>query len=555
MPGWKLRFPTAIATILTFAAAAILIPQAQAALAVTSTREPVSSFSTRDRSPSNGIEQNRLNQPLLVAQRQGRKALVIGNAAYEEDALANPVNDANDIAEALRSLGFEVTLRTNLDLRAMDEAIDAFNRQLRPGEVGLFYYAGHGVQVSGENYLVPLRAKLARQADVKYDAVPLGKILNAMEASETQVNILIIDACRDNPFYRRWRPVRGKDLTRGLAPIELPPKGTIIAFSTSPGNVAEDGEGQRNSPYTFHLLRYINTPNLDVGIMFRRVRAAVLQETNGEQDPLHQVSLVSEFALNPTQPPSTPTPSIEAPVTVSAEPAPASAPVLPVPAPAAQEPVASAPDFTRPSSPGGVAVELGSDSIEPPSPTPAPTASAPAAVATTPTPRFNSSRSLISATTGVNYQKLNALLAAQRWKEADAETIETMLQAMVSKEGLSLAPPTDTDINTFACEDLRLIDGLWSHHSKGHFGFSIQKDIYVSLGGKLNGEYNVTTWNKFANRVEWRKGIGYLSKDNLTFALTGPRGHLPAVDLHFLFLNGIERIAPNLFARAKLCGL
>ena len=538
MPGWKLRFPTEITTALIFAAAAILIPRAQAALASTPTLEQVRSLPTADRSPSNWVKQDKLNQPLLVAQRQGRKALVIGNAAYEEDALANPVNDANDIAEALRSLGFEVTLRTNLDLRAMDEAIDAFNRQLRSGEVGLFYYAGHGVQVAGENYLIPLRAKLARQADVKYDAVPLGKILNAMEASETQVNILIIDACRDNPFYRRWRSGhRGSALKRGLASIKIPPTGTIVAFSTSPGNVAEDGEGRRNSPYTFHLLRYLNTPNLDVGIMFRRVRAAVLQETNNEQDPLHQVSLVSEFALNPTQSPSRPTSLIGA----AAKPSP-DKPATVIFAPAAAGPAPA-----------------------PPAPAPAPAS----VVAPAPDPRFNGSQSLISSTTGVNYQKLNALLAAQRWKEADTETRRAMVQASGIQD-IDWLP--SANINIFACEDLRLIDRLWIQHSNGRFGFSVQKDIYINIGGELDGKFHREIWQKFADRVKWHEGSYYKHYSNLIFDLTAAPGHLPS--LGWIGINLLEPSDPlpvsktsepwvaasfvrrsrwNLFARTEVC--
>ncbi|MEM9276870.1 MAG: caspase family protein [Cyanobacteria bacterium P01_F01_bin.143] len=134
----------------------------------------------------------------LVAQRQERIALVIGNSAYQEDPLANPVNDANDVAQALQELGFKVTLIQDKDLRGMEDAIEDFSRELRQGGVGVFYYAGHGVQVNGENYLVPLNARLNFQKDVRYDAVPLGKVLNAMESAQTSVNIVIIDACRDN---------------------------------------------------------------------------------------------------------------------------------------------------------------------------------------------------------------------------------------------------------------------------------------------------------------------------------------------------------------------
>jgi hypothetical protein len=243
--------------------------------------------------------QSHLDPQLLAQQQQPRTALVIGNAAYLEDALANPINDATDVAAALRSLGFEVTLLLDADLRTMEEALDTFNSQLNRGGVGVFYYAGHGVQVEGENYLIPLTAALARQNDVRYEAIALGKVLNAMEESEAQVKVVIIDACRDNPFYRRWRSGnRTLSSERGLA-FEVPPEGTIISFATAPDDVAADGEG-RNSHYTASLLRHIDIEGEDIAAMFRRVRAAVIQATNGEQTPWYQESLTGFFSFNET---------------------------------------------------------------------------------------------------------------------------------------------------------------------------------------------------------------------------------------------------------------
>ncbi len=131
-----------------------------------------------------------------------RTALIIGNGDYQEVPLSNPVNDATDISQALEELGFEVILLKNKDMREMEEAIDVFHRKLRQGGIGVFYYAGQGVQVEGENYLIPLKAKLRYEKDVRYEAIPVGKVLSAMEAAKNQVNIVIIDACRDNPFYR-----------------------------------------------------------------------------------------------------------------------------------------------------------------------------------------------------------------------------------------------------------------------------------------------------------------------------------------------------------------
>ena len=236
----------------------------------------------------------------LVAQRQQRLALVIGNGAYQEDPLENPVNDATDVAGVLRELDFEVILLTDLNWQSMDEAIENFSRQLHQGAVGVFYYAGHGVQVDGENYLIPIDAQLKRERDTRREAVPLGDVLRFMEEAESQVNIVIIDACRNNPFYREWNSTRGSSPVRGLSKVEEPAEGTIVAFATAPGQFAEDGAGQRNSPFTSNLLEYINTPNLEVADMFRQVRAAVLQETDSQQRPWYRESLIGSFFFKPT---------------------------------------------------------------------------------------------------------------------------------------------------------------------------------------------------------------------------------------------------------------
>jgi hypothetical protein len=353
-------------------------------------------------------EQSRLNPQLLAQQQQPRTALVIGNADYPEDALANPVNDATDIAEALRSLGFEVTLVLDADLREMEEALDTFNRQLNRGGVGVFYYAGHGVQVEGENYLIPLTATLDRQNDVRYEAVPLGKVLNTMEDSEAQVKVVIIDACRDNPFYRRWRSGdRTLSSERGLA-FEVPPEGTIISFATGPDDVAADGEG-RNSPFTASLLQYIKTEGLDINVMFRQVRADVIQTTNGAQTPWYQESLVGSFSFKPAEP------------------------------------------------------------------------------------------ILISATTGIDYQPLRDALAVGDFRLADQTTATLMLRAADRSPERWFR---EEDLRDFSCEDLKIIDQLWLDYSDGELGFSVQQDIYQSLGG--TSEYNHAIWERFADQVGWR---------------------------------------------------
>jgi len=229
-----------------------------------------------------------------------RSALVIGNGAYAEEGLANAVNDAEAVAKSLEEIGFAVALVRNADKRKIDEEVEAFSRRLGPGEIGLFYFSGHGVQVEGENYLVPINAQLSRQADAQYDAVPLGKVISALEATRATAKIIILDACRNNPFYRRWRSTARGGASRGLATPLNSGSGTFIAFSTAPGKEAADGIGNSpNSPFTTHLLRHLRTPNLEVGQLFRRVRGDVLQATRNEQIPWVSEALVGDVYLNP----------------------------------------------------------------------------------------------------------------------------------------------------------------------------------------------------------------------------------------------------------------
>lgn len=222
-----------------------------------------------------------------------RTALIIGNADYKiAGRLKNPINDAKDIAKNLRELGFDVTLLTDLSLQQMEQAIENFNRQLRQGGVGLFYFSGHGVQVEGENYLVPVEARLERGQNVRYEAYPVGKLLGAIEDARNKANIVILDACRNNPFTRSWR-----SSSRGLAPPAQTAQGILIAYSTAPGKVAFDGRGN-NSPYTSAILRHMKTPRLDVEQMFKLVRQDVLQTTKGKQTPWESSSLVGKFSFN-----------------------------------------------------------------------------------------------------------------------------------------------------------------------------------------------------------------------------------------------------------------
>jgi uncharacterized caspase-like protein len=224
------------------------------------------------------------------ASAERRIALVIGNGAYEIDPLRNPVNDASDIAVTLWQLGFQVTLLRDATLRTILEAIDTFSRQLGQGGVGLFYFAGHGVQVGGEHYLFPVSAQVTREQDVLYEAVPVGRILGAMEDADNQINIIILDACRDNPFARQWRSGQ-----RGLA-VTQAIRGSLIAYATAPGGIAIDGSG-RNGLYSAHLLKHLSTPGLSVEHLFQRVREGVVKDTRGKQTPWESSSLIGDFSF------------------------------------------------------------------------------------------------------------------------------------------------------------------------------------------------------------------------------------------------------------------
>jgi hypothetical protein len=220
--------------------------------------------------------------------QERRIALIIGNGAYKSSPLRNPVNDATDIANALRNLGFYVILKTNANQRTMEESIRNFGKKLHLGGVGLFYFAGHGLQVKGINYLIPLGANIGSEADVKYEAVDAGRVLAQMEEAENDLNIVILDACRNNPFARSFRS-SGKGLSRMDAP-----KGSLIAYATSPGSVAADGEG-RNGIYTKYLLKYMSSPNLKVEEVLKQVRVDVINDTNEKQIPWESSSLTGDF--------------------------------------------------------------------------------------------------------------------------------------------------------------------------------------------------------------------------------------------------------------------
>lgn len=251
----------------------------------------------------------------VLALGEPRTALVIGNAGYRDSPLNNPVNDARDVAEALRTVGFEVIQQENLDKRGFDAAVSDFARLLQQrGGVGLFYYSGHGAQVRGENYLIPVNAAIASEADVEYEAVSAGRVLRNMEQAGNGLSIVVLDACRNNP-YRGWYRSEG---SKGLARMDAP-TGSIIAYATAPGTVAADGTG-RNSPYTAQLLQAMRAPGVGIEQLFKQVRIQVAKATDNRQVPWESSSLMGDFYFippGPAWPPSVkpPTPRPEPPQT------------------------------------------------------------------------------------------------------------------------------------------------------------------------------------------------------------------------------------------------
>jgi len=245
------------------------------------------------------IAANVYGQDRQLVQESGdtrkRTALVIGNADYlKARALGNSANDAADIAKTLGELGFNVISGTNLNLRQMNDKVREFGDTLRTsGGVGLFYYAGHGIQVGGRNYLVPIDADIPREDEVDFNALNLDLVLRKMATANNGLNIVVLDACRNNPFARSWS--RGED-EGGLAQISAP-TGTFIAYATSPDRTASDGTG-RNGLYTSELLKVIRQPNLKIEEAFKQVTIAVDRASSGRQIPWTSSSLRGDFYFN-----------------------------------------------------------------------------------------------------------------------------------------------------------------------------------------------------------------------------------------------------------------
>ena len=252
--------------------------------------------------------------PPTASSPERRVALVIGNAAYQNTApLTNPINDAQDMARVLKDLQFQVILKTNATLDTMAAALFTFGEQLKGGGVGLFYYSGHGLQVKGEHYLIPVDANIVREDDIKRKTINARDVLDKMDEAKSHLNLVFLDACRNNPFPRSVRAV-----SRELVGMNAP-TGTLLVFATNPDNVASDGTG-RNGVYTKHLLQYITQPGLEVGMLLRRVRTAVKDETGGQQVPWENGSIEGEFYFTgmsgvPAVTPLVSSPSVPSPST------------------------------------------------------------------------------------------------------------------------------------------------------------------------------------------------------------------------------------------------
>jgi len=245
-----------------------------------------------------------LSVSIAQAQNEPRVALVIGNGAYRYAALQYPPREAEEMAVTLKECGFRVIKRINCGHQEMERAIRIFGQGIQQGGVGLFYYGGHGVQVKGRNYLIPVDADIQGEDEVKFKAVDAERVLGKMETAGNRVNIVILDACRNNPFGSRF-----KSKTRGLRKMDAP-KGTLLAYSTAPGDIAVDGA------YTPALIKHMKTPGLSILQVFMSVRDDVMKATGDSQVPWEATSLRADFYFVPPSSPPVVSPEQEpSPVT------------------------------------------------------------------------------------------------------------------------------------------------------------------------------------------------------------------------------------------------
>lgn len=257
-----------------------------------------------------------------AATGKGKVALVIGNGAYENAPdLPNPPNDARAMASLLRSMGFQVVEGIDVDKSAMGDLVDEFTEKAYDADVGLVFYAGHGMQVGGKNYLIPVDANLSSPAHLKTRTIEISSIVDSLPA-DPSIGVVILDACRDNPLARslaRSMPAtRSQSIGTGLAAVQVSAQGdgtggTLIAYSTDPGAVALDGENSQNSPYTQALLKHLSTPGIELQSALTRVRGEVATSTEGRQRPWHNASLGREVFLGGKLQESIPVAQIPAP--------------------------------------------------------------------------------------------------------------------------------------------------------------------------------------------------------------------------------------------------
>lgn len=244
----------------------------------------------------------------LSATEGRRVALVVGNGAYDAiPSLDNPSRDAALIAAKLRAVGFDVELAIDGDFSTLKQSVRSFGQRAQGADAALFYYAGHGLQADGRNYLLPVDAQLGRIADLKYETLPLSLVMTELEFADAKINLVVLDACRDNPLTRslaRTSKTRAVDLGQGLASVQRA-SGTFIAYATAPGQVAYDGNGTLNSPFTKALADWIEKPDLEIALMFRRVREQVVAATAGKQTPWVEEAILGDFYFQQNAAPAT----------------------------------------------------------------------------------------------------------------------------------------------------------------------------------------------------------------------------------------------------------
>jgi uncharacterized caspase-like protein len=231
----------------------------------------------------------------VSARTQDRMALVIGNGDYRQGALKNARNDARAMAQALRATGFDVTHIENVRRDDLIEAFRDFTSRSRQAQTRLVYYAGHGAQLEGQNFVLPVDVSFSNPNEFTARAANLSEVIERLGRNASGVNIVIVDACRDVPLQVTAR-VRAAPVAGGFAPSQ-PPAGTFVAYATAAGAVARDGTTDANSPYTKHLVAQLSVPGLPIEQVFKRVRAAVIADTNGEQKPWEISNLTGDFCF------------------------------------------------------------------------------------------------------------------------------------------------------------------------------------------------------------------------------------------------------------------